>query len=90
MSGTHRRTPGRHGSRRPPRGFIRGVCSTGKQSYFTRAGAKALVRAMKAEGDKGVRAYRCPECEHFHAGHMPDVVRRGKKTAGEIYRGHAS
>lgn len=79
MTGKHRRMP-------PNLGFIRGVCSTGKQAYFTRAGARTLVRALKAEGDKGVRAYRCPECNHFHAGHMPDVVRRGEKTAGEIYR----
>ena len=83
MSGPHRRMP-------PNLGYIRGVCPTGKQAYFTRQGARALVRALKAEGDKGVRAYRCPQCGYFHAGHMPDVVRRGEKTAGEIYRGPAS
>lgn len=79
MSAQHRRMP-------PNLGFVRGICSSGKQSYFTRAGAKTLVRALKAEGDKGVRAYHCPECDHFHAGHLPDVVRRGDQTATEIYQ----
>lgn len=90
MKRPHRRTPARSSKGRPAGGYVRGLCPTGKQSYFTRAGAKALVRKLKAEGDQGVRAYRCPECNHFHAGHMPDVVRRGEKTAAEIYRGQTS
>lgn len=66
-------------------GFVRGVCSSGKRAYFTRAGARTLVRVLKAEGDKGVRAYRCPECKHFHAGHLPVAVRQGDITAAECY-----
>lgn len=59
-------------------------------SYFSRAGAKALVKRIKSEGDKGIRTYYCDECEHWHAGHLPDVVRRGDYTAAEIYGRPAS
>lgn len=78
MTGSHRRMP-------PPMGFAVGICSSGKRSYFSRPGAKALVKRIKSEGDKGIRTYFCEECLHWHAGHLPDVVRRGEHTAGEIY-----
>lgn len=71
-------------------GFVIGLCSSGKRSYFSRAGAKALVKRIKSEGDKGIRTYYCDECEHWHAGHLPDVVRRGDYTAAEIYGTPAS
>lgn len=82
----HRRTPARAGTGRANLGFVIGLCPTGKRSYVTRAGAKRLVRVLKAEGDKGVRPYWCEDCEHWHAGHLPDDVRTGRRSAAEIYR----
>lgn len=77
--------------RPPPRmGFAKGLCSSGKRSYFTRDGAKDLVKRIKSEGDKAIRSYWCTECEHWHVGHIPAVVRRGEYTAGEIYGRPAS
>jgi hypothetical protein len=67
----------------PDLGYVRGICSSGKKSFFNRNGAKALVRALKAEGDKAVRAYRCDECDHWHAGHLPTAIRRGIQTEAE-------
>lgn len=76
----------RHQRMPPALGFVTGICPSGKRAYFTRKGARVLVRVLKAEGDKGVRAYHCPQCDHFHAGHMPDAVRQGEITANECYR----
>lgn len=51
---------------------------------------RTLVKRIKSEGDKGIRSYYCDECEHWHVGHIPQAVRRGEYTAGEIYGRPAS
>lgn len=74
----HRRMP-------PSHAFVTGVCRSGKKAFWTKAGARALVRVLRAEGDKGVRAYHCPDCDYFHVGHLPYVVRRGQVAARDAY-----
>lgn len=68
---------------RPSLGHVTGICSSGKKSFFNRAGAKALARTLKAEGDRAVRPYYCDECDHFHAGHLPTAIRLGVQTSAE-------
>lgn len=67
----------------PDRGFITGICSSGKKSFYNRKGARGLARTLKAEGDSAVRPYYCDECMHWHVGHLPTVIRRGVQTEAE-------
>jgi hypothetical protein len=69
----------------PEMAYVTGVCATGRKAFWTRAGAKALVRVLKAEGQKGVRAYFHEDCGFHHAGYMPLSVRQGLRTASECY-----
>lgn len=70
----------------PELAYVTGVCATGRKAFWTRAGAKALVRVLKAEGKKGARAYFHDDCGYWHAGYMPNAVRQGLRTANECYR----
>lgn len=74
-----------HSRSEPTLAYVTDACPTGRKAYWTRAGAKALVRVLKAEGKKGARAYFHEECGYFHAGYMPENVRRGLVTARECY-----
>lgn len=62
-----------------------GTCSSGRWAWPERAGAKSLLRTLRRNGDHGSRVYRCPECNLFHVGHLPKVVRDGDAGAGEVY-----
>jgi hypothetical protein len=52
----------------------------GKQSYDTRAAAKAGIQALtRAErnGYQGtLKAYRCEFCDKYHFGHEPQIMPR--------------
>lgn len=76
MTKPHRAMP-------PSRDYITGICSSRKKSFFNRRGARGLVRTLKAEGDRAVRAYYCEECDHWHVGHLPTAIRRGFQTESE-------
>lgn len=66
-------------------GASKSTCATGKWGFPAKSGAKTLVKALRHQGDQGVRTYRCPDCGWWHAGHMPVVVRTGEMGAGEVY-----
>lgn len=55
-----------------------------KVPYRSRQEARKAIRMMPAE--KGLREYRCPDCDDWHVGHMPRSVRRGRRTSPEIYK----
>lgn len=61
-----------------------GTCeSCWKRSYVTRKDAKATIRHVN---DPAMRAYRCPAGSgYFHIGHIPQAVRDGRMTVGQIY-----
>jgi hypothetical protein len=61
--------------------------SCGKRRYLSRG---AATKARRQIGDRTLRAYRCGPCECWHLGHLPDVVRRGLKTRGEVYGDEAA
>jgi hypothetical protein len=43
-----------------------GKCRSGKRTYSTRARAKADARYLTNRFGHFLRAYRCPECGHYH------------------------
>lgn len=50
-----------------------GTCpATGKRMFLTRAAAKRQKRML---GDRGLHAYRCQTCNHFHLGHQGNYSR---------------
>lgn len=61
-----------------------GTCPVhGKRLYATR---KAVRRAIRDIGDRGMREYPCTEVPgHWHAGHLPLRVVTGDCTATEWY-----
>lgn len=57
----------------------------GKRAYWSRKAAKKAIRELR--GPQGMREYPCTELEGgFHIGHIPERVKRGKVTIGQIYR----
>lgn len=76
MSAQHRRMP-------PNLGYITGICSSGKRSYFSKAGARKAARELRKKGEKAIHAYLCDYCQHHHIGHIPFLVRRGAQTQRE-------
>jgi hypothetical protein len=69
------------------RGATKAGCSSGKWAWKERAGAKTLSRALRKSGSKGkgVREYRCPECDRWHVGHLPFEAKRGHRSARDVY-----
>lgn len=61
-------------------------CSSGKRSHATRRGAKAHAYALRQDTGQHLRPYLCEECRHWHVGHLPAQVLRGRKTADQVYR----
>lgn len=58
----------------------------GKRAYLSRKEARKATRRLKQEG-KGdrMREYRCPDCDRWHIGHLPQRVYRGDMSADEFY-----
>jgi hypothetical protein len=52
----------------------RGDCPTRKVEFASRKQARAAARSMN---DSALSVYRCPDCEWFHVGHLPQRVRNG-------------
>ncbi len=52
----------------------RGDCPTRKVEFATRKQARAAAKSMN---DSALGVYRCPDCEWFHVGHLPQRVRNG-------------
>lgn len=53
-----------------------------KIRYYSRSAAR---RARGQIGDRDLRPYRCQDCDNWHLGHLPDVIRRGHKGRGEVF-----
>jgi len=54
-----------------------------KIRYPTRRWAVQAKRSV----DRTLRPYKCSFCGFWHLGHLPDAIRRGERTRGEIYGG---
>ncbi len=50
---------------------------SGKQSFSTRRVAKAYARLHQL---RGLNAFKCGHCEHWHLGHLPKAVKLGKAS----------
>ncbi|TDC33119.1 hypothetical protein [Micromonospora sp. KC213] len=58
-----------------------------KRLYGSRNDAKGAIRRQH---DKGMRAYLCElVAGHWHIGHLPKDVLKGRVTAAEIYGGRS-
>lgn len=56
----------------------------GKRLYSSRKQAKKQIREHRQ--NQGMREYPCTlVVGHFHIGHLPKDVRKGRITASEIY-----
>lgn len=64
--------------------FDRTLC--GKMGFLTRKDARREAHRRRVPAGGHMRAYRCPYCPFWHAGHLPWLVRTGKITAKEFYR----
>ncbi|WP_420123878.1 hypothetical protein [Nakamurella sp.] len=64
-----------------------GYCDDhGKRLFSSRKQAKPEIRRL--HNVAGMREYRCDlVAGHWHIGHLPPVVREGRKTATEVYGG---
>lgn len=61
--------------------MIWATCTTcGKRSYMTKHAAR---QARKLTPSKGLNVYECGG--YWHVGHLPEVVRRGRMTRGQIF-----
>lgn len=54
-----------------------------KNLYASRTDAKTVIRDHHS--DPNMREYKCEFLDGWHVGHMPDAVKRGEITTGEIY-----
>jgi hypothetical protein len=55
----------------------------GKRAYPDRQAARTAIRRL---ADSGMRAYRCDTLPgNWHIGHLPAAVKRGRRTARDIY-----
>lgn len=64
-----------------------GTCHIhGKRVYIGRAAAKRAIRDVPDQ--KAMREYPCRHiADAWHIGHLPKIVRKGARTADEIYGG---
>lgn len=53
----------------------RGDCPSGKMQFAQRKQARAAARNLNASS---LGVYRCPSCDWFHVGNMPERVRNGE------------
>lgn len=64
-------------------------CSCGKRRFLSRKDARAFLR--ESAGRSGLdttamRPYACPDISTlWHVGHLPREVRRGRRSAAEVY-----
>lgn len=59
-------------------------CEVHQKKAFTKGNAKKVIKAMPWE--KGVVKYPCEAVPNgWHVGHLPQVVREGRMTRGEVY-----
>jgi hypothetical protein len=64
-----------------PTARFAGTCpACGKRCYVSRRHARAAARVI----DPAMSAYRCGG--YWHLGHLPEAVRRGRRTRTEHYR----
>lgn len=49
-----------------------GSCSS-KRAYATRHEAHEVISDLVRRGQKGLRIYRCPQCEHYHIAQTESV-----------------
>ena len=55
-----------------------GTCeTTGKRMYTSRANAKRAARGI----GRGLAAYRCTHCDHWHNGHRNGLTREQHRAA---------
>lgn len=62
-------------------------CQPCQKQAVTRRAAKLMIRVLN---EPGMRRYPCPVFAHlgwWHAGHIPEVVRKGHMSADEVYGG---
>lgn len=52
----------------------RGECKSGKVQYANRKQARAAAKHLPSQR---LGVYRCPACDWFHLGHLPQRVRAG-------------
>lgn len=69
------------------RGASKSTCPSGKWGWLPeyKAGAKTLLKALKHQGDRGSRVYRCGACDRWHVGRQPRAVAEGRISAREFY-----
>lgn len=59
------------------------TCPCGKRSYHT----KKLAKAARKNHGRDLRAYRCPEFDGWHLGHLPDDIRHGDVDRQTVFGG---
>ena len=60
-------------------------CSVHGKKLLTRKAAKGLIRDLH---DTGIRKFPCeahPNSDWWHIGHLPEEVRKGRKSIVQIY-----
>lgn len=55
---------------------------TGKRGFRARKAAKAAARRG---GLRDLSTYRCPDCNHFHLGHLPAGIRHGDYDRTQLH-----
>ena len=64
-------------------GWTCGEC--GKRSYPSRKAARQAAAALPPqEGSYPPRAYRCPDSDEWHIGHLPEAVIKGERSRAEV------
>lgn len=65
-----------------------GTCpATGKIKHPNRKSARAVRKKHPEWGAMSI--YACNECQHYHLGHLPLSVRRGKYDKRDYLEGNA-
>ena len=62
------------------------ACPSGKRTHPDRASAKRHAANVRRSNGEHLRPYRCPSCDLWHVGHLPDDVVRGIRSADEHYQ----
>lgn len=68
-----------------PEAWATSRCSTGKRGWPTRRGAKDANRLYKRQGADLMSPYFHEECQTWHIGHLPAVVKAGIVSREEYY-----